>query len=192
MSEGGGRVEPDGLLISRWKSGDAEAARSLVQRHYPRTLNFLYRLTGARDPAEELTQDVFVRLTRQVFSGAEPVSDLPAWLRRVALNIWRDWVRHQARSREKRAGGEEALDLLPSSDTVEPAALDHWLRDAVRAAVLELDPKHREVLVLCHYQGLTPAQAAEILGVPVGTVRSRIHYAVDKLRRRLGPAAEGG
>ncbi|MHB9144655.1 MAG: RNA polymerase sigma factor [Symbiobacteriia bacterium] len=186
-------MEPDGLLIHRWRSGSPEAAVTLVQRHYPRTLNFLYRLTGTRDQAEELTQEVFARLTRYVAGETDPIEDMPAWLNRVALNLWRDWVRREARQREKgMRDGDADLAQLAAPDAVEPAALDRWLQQMVRQAVLELDPKHREVLVLCHYQGLSPGEAAALLGVPVGTVKSRIHYAVRVLRRRLGPVGQGG
>lgn len=186
-------MEPDGLLIHRWRSGNSEAAVTLVQRHYPRTLNFLYRLTGARDQAEELTQEAFARLTRYVAGGEDIIDDVPAWLNRVALNLWRDWVRREARQRAQGLrDGDAGLDTVPAPDAVEPAALERWLREAVRQAVLELDPKHREALVLCHYQGLSPGEAAALLGVPVGTVKSRIHYAVRVLRRRLGPAWQRG
>ncbi|MCL5676324.1 MAG: RNA polymerase sigma factor [Firmicutes bacterium] len=186
-------MDPDELLITRWRSGNAEAARTLVQRHYPRMFKLLYRLSGTRDQAEELTQELFARLTRRVSVSDKEVSNLQAWLYRAALNLWRDWVRREIYAREKGIKGSNAdIQDVPAPDAVEPAALERWLRDAVRAAILELDPQYREVLVLCYYQGLTSAEVAKLLGVPPGTVRSRTHYAIKQLRERLGPAAEGG
>jgi RNA polymerase sigma-70 factor (ECF subfamily) len=178
----------DQQLIELWRSGRPEAARRLVDQYYPRMLNLFYRLTGTREHAEELTQELFVRLTRQV-AGQQHVDDLAAWLYRVGYNLWNDWARRTVTAREKgitRSGGDDELSRLAGFDSVERIALSHWERDAVRQAVLELAPAHREALVLSHYQELSYQEIATLTGVPVGTVRSRIHYAVRQLRARLG------
>lgn len=184
----------DRECIVRWRQGHPEAARMLVDRYYPRMLNLFYRLTGTREPAEELTQELFVRLTRHV-AGQQQVANVAAWLHRVGFNLWRDWVRRTVTAREKgitAEGGDEAIARLAGPNAVEAEALLHWERDAVRESVLTLSPAHREAVVLHYYQGLSYLEIAEITAVPVGTVRSRIHYAVTQLRGRLGPQAEGG
>ena len=190
----GGEVVDDRDLIERWRRGQPDAARTLVGQHYPRILNLFYRLTGTREEAEELTQDLFVRLTRHV-AGNEQVEDLAAWLHRVGINLWRDWVRRTMTARQKgitTAGGDEEILRSQAPEEVEAAAMAHWERDVVRQAVLELSEAHREVIVLFYYQGCSCAEIAALTGMPVGTVRSRIHYATQRLYTRLGPNGEGG
>jgi RNA polymerase sigma-70 factor (ECF subfamily) len=184
----------DQRLLKDWRKGRPAAAQALVERYYPRMLNLFYRLTGAREPAEELTQELFVRLTRHIARQQE-VDDLAGWLYRVGYNLWNDWARRTVTARSKgitQAGGDEELSGLAGPETVEAQAVAHWEREAVRAAVLELSPAHREVVVLCYYQGLPYQEIADITGVPIGTVRSRLHYAVKQLRDRLGINDEGG
>lgn len=184
----------DRELIGAWRSGRADAARELVRRHYPRMLGLCYRLTGSREPAEELTQEVFVRLTRHVAAGT-PIDNLEAWLHRTALNLWRDQARREITAREKGitpSGGDEVIGRCPAPVGVEDTVMRDWLRDAVRRAVVGLSPPHREVVVLHHYEGFTYAQIADLTGIPLGTVRSRLFHALRQLRDHLGPAAERG
>ncbi|HEY3366834.1 MAG TPA: RNA polymerase sigma factor [Symbiobacteriaceae bacterium] len=181
-------------LIDLWRRGDAEAARALVTRHYPRLLNLFWRLTGDRNRSEELTQELFARFTRYVSTGGVPDS-LPAWLHRSALNLWRDLARREIAARAKGitgGGGDEELARCRAPDEVEPAVMSGWQRDALRAAVLQLPAPQREALVLHYFEGLSYEETAGLQGVPVGTVRSRIYYAIRHLRSRLGPAGEGG
>lgn len=173
--------------------GSSQDAQALVLRHYPRMLNLFYRLTGTRAQAEELTQDLFVRLTEQVASG-RAIDKLGAWLCATALNLWRDRVRRQANARTKGidwTSGDEEIEQIPAPDAVETAAYASLEQQEVRRAVLELAPGQREVIVLYHYQGMTYQEIARVLGIPVGTIRSRLHYAVAALRGRLMPARKG-
>lgn len=182
----------DSDLLTRWRRGSPEAAQTLVQQHYPRMLNLFYRLTGTREQAEELTQDLFVRLTQQVI-GDRPVDNLGAWLHTTALNLWRDQVRREITARNKgitTAGGDEEVEHVQAPDQVEAAVVAAWQQETVREAVLALGPRHREVVVLYYYQGLTYEEIARIAGIPVGTVRSRLHYAIAQLRTRLDLAEE--
>lgn len=186
--------QSDRDLIGLWRSGQSTGARQLVHRYYPRMLGLCYRLTGTRDASEELCQELFARLTRQVAAG-RPIDNLEAWLHRTALNLWRDRARREILAREKGitpSGGDEVLARCPTAGGVEESVMGGWLRDAVRQAILCLSPPHREVLVLHHYQGLTYLQIADLTGAPIGTVRSRMFHAIRQLREHLGPAAEGG
>jgi RNA polymerase sigma-70 factor (ECF subfamily) len=184
----------DEELLSQWRNGNPEAARRLVTRYYPRMLNLFYRLTGTREVAEDLTQDLFVRLTHQV--ARDPaVANLDAWLHRTAMNLWRDLARREIRAREKGitpSGGDEALGFSPSPDNVEHAVMGDWLRDAVRQAVVGLSPPLREAIVLHHYQGLSYAAMASVLGIPEGTVRSRLYRAILQLRDQMDSDQQGG
>lgn len=184
----------DQACIAQWRQGRPEAARALVDRYYPRMLNLFYRLTGRREYAEELTQELFVRLTRHV-AGQQQVENVAAWLHRAGYNLWRDWVRRTVTARQKGIttdGGDAEIARLPGSNNVEATAMSHWERDAAREAVLLLSPAHREAVVLCYYQGLSYQEIATITDVPIGTVRSRVHYAIEQLRGRLGLSTAGG
>jgi RNA polymerase sigma-70 factor (ECF subfamily) len=189
--------DTDQELIEIWRrDGSATHANILVQRHYPRMLNLFYRLTGTRSQAEELTQDLFLRLTEQVARG-RAIQQLGAWLNATALNLWRDRIRRELRARAKGitySGGDEEIQNLmvsPAHGNLEAEVDASLEQQAVRDAVLRLAPKHREVVVLYHYQGLQYEEIARALGIPVGTVRSRLHYAVDELRARLFQVQEG-
>ena len=174
-------------LLDLWKrKGSHVGAHALVERHYPQMLNLFYRLTGTRSQAEELTQDLFVRLTEQV-GKAGPVNHLGAWLYATAMNLWRDWVRREANARSKgiaHSGGDEEIQHTPTDAPSAHTAVEHQL---VRQSVLSLEPKHREVIVLCHWQGMTYEETAMALDLPIGTVRSRLHCAMEALRERLNP-----
>lgn len=187
-------VDRDPELIERWRrDGSGKEAHAIVQRHYPRMLNLFYRLTGTRAQAEELTQDLFMRLTEQVASG-RPINHLGGWLQTTALNLWRDRIRREVSARTKGityAGGDEEIKHAAAPEAVETAVHASLERQAVRQAVLRLAPRQREVIVLHHYQGMTYKEIARALGIPVGTVRSRLHYAVDELRSQLAPSKEG-
>lgn len=190
-------ADTDQELIERWRrDGSATHAHLLVQRHYSRMLNLFYRLTGTRSQAEELTQDLFLRLTEQVARG-RAIQQLGAWLNATALNLWRDRIRRELRARAKgiwySGGDEEIQNLMVSASPANPEAeiLSSLEQQSVRDAVLRLAPKHREVVVLYHYQGLLYEEIARTLGVPVGTVRSRLHYAVEELRARVCQVQKG-
>jgi RNA polymerase sigma-70 factor, ECF subfamily len=174
-------------LLDLWrKQGGDEGAHALVERHYARMFNLFYRLTGNRSQAEELTQDLFMRLTEQIGRDA-PIHHLGAWLHTSAMNLWRDWVRREATARSKgiaHSGGDEEIQHTPTDTPSAYAAIEHQL---VRRAVLSLESKHREVIALCHFQGLTYEEAAMALNLPIGTIRSRLHYALEALRERLNP-----
>jgi RNA polymerase sigma-70 factor (ECF subfamily) len=188
--------DTDQELIEIWRrDGNATHANVLVQRHYSRMLNLFYRLTGTRSQAEELTQDLFLRLTEQVARG-RAIQQLGAWLNATALNLWRDRIRRELRARAKgiwySGGDEEIQNLAPAPPANREAEILSSLEQrSVRDAVLRLAPKHREVVVLYHYQGLKYEEIARTLRIPVGTVRSRLHYAVDELRARLGQVRKG-
>ena len=189
--------DTDQELIQKWRSeGAATHAHILVQRHYPRMLNLFYRLTGARSLAEELTQDLFLRLTEQVARGRE-IQEVRAWLNATALNLWRDRVRREMRAHAKgiwSLRGDDEIENLAVPASVanrEADILSSLEQQSVRDAVVRLSPKHREVVVLCHYQGLKYEEIARVLRIPVGTVRSRLHYALDELRAALGGVVKG-
>lgn len=156
-----------------------------VARDYGRFIyTVAYRLAGNRDDAQDLVQDVLLRVRRGL-ETYKPGS-MEGWLSRITTNVFLDEVRRTTRHPEAPmpSDAERALPASPSPDEV--LASSH-LPDEVQAAITELPDEFRVAVVLCDVAGLPYAEIAEATGVPVGTVRSRIHRGRLLLRRALGP-----
>ena len=160
---------------------------AIVEEHSPRVYRLAYRLTGNRHDAEDLTQDVFVRVFRSL-DRYEP-GNFPGWLHRITTNLFLDRVRRSSRIRMDRFGdgGEERL----TSNERQP---DHLVHDAnfdpdVEAALAHLSDDFRVAVVLCDVEGLSYEEIADVLGVKIGTVRSRIHRGRTQLREALAHRA---
>ncbi len=174
----------DEALVERWRGGDMLAGELLLQRYQVRVFAYLYRLAGDRAQAEDLLQETMTRLIQQLprFDTGRRFS---TWLYTIGTNLWRDHRRSRRRSERREAGGQ----VEPVARATEPSPLDGMERREVEAevrqALADLDEDHRVVLTLRHYQGLSYAQIAEVLGCPVGTVKSRMHAGVAALRDRF-------
>lgn len=158
---------------------DDDALRALFEQHAAALLAFAVRLTGGdRGRAEDIVQETLLRAWRQpdALGDGRPAR---TWLYTVARNVAVDAFR--ARRARPPETGDEALAQLPGPDDVEHA-LDHWL---LLDAIASLSPAHRDVIVETYYFGRSVAEVAEVLGVPLGTVKSRTFYALRALRRAL-------
>jgi RNA polymerase sigma factor (sigma-70 family) len=174
-----GAADSDDALWRRTVAGDPEALGDLYARHARRIYNFLFRLTGDWSEAEDLTSVVFLEAWRRR-RAVEPGKAV-AWLHGVALNVARNRRRSLRRYRS-------ALGRLPADEATAPFEPDadsrldaeRRMRDVV-ASVARLPRRDRDVLALCVFGGLTYEAAADVLGVPVGTVRSRLARARARL-----------
>jgi len=142
-----------------------------------------YRLTGNRQDAEDLTQDVFVRVFRSLHRFQPGTFE--GWLHRITTNLFLDSARRKQKIRFD-GMAEGAADRLPStwpspSEALADADLDH----DVAAALAALPPEFRAAVVLCDIEGLTYDEIASVLDVKIGTVRSRIHRGRAQLRGAL-------
>lgn len=159
----------------------------VVRDHSARVFRLAYRLTGNRHDAEDLTQEVFVRVFRSLSSYTPGTFE--GWLHRITTNLFLDQVRRRQRIRFD-ALAEDADDRLPGSDPGPERAFEHGNLDRdVQAALLELSPDFRAAVVLCDIEGLSYEEIARALGVKIGTVRSRIHRARAQLRASLAHRA---
>jgi len=178
-------LEPDVLaltdsrLLARVQTGDDRAFALLFQRHYDRVYGILFRLVGTRAEAEDLAQEVFLRLYQQRFSRRRE-HNVGAWLYRVATNQGYNALR----SRQRRWRRETAL--LPDATDAEPApaeaAAQAETRAAVRAALARL-PKRDVQLLLLRQIGLSYAELADVCGVAPGSVGTLLRRASDAFRR---------
>lgn len=190
----------DEALILGCREASEDRARALVGelalRHLDRVVGFIYGLTGDATVAHDLAQEAFVRVYRHR-ARYRPVARFSTWLYTIARNL----ALNEVRNRQRRphalgaaAPGEATLHPLeaepaPGAGPAQ-AAVERDLQRAVRAAVLALDSPYREVVVLCDLEERSYAEAAEILEVPIGTIRSRLSRARARLEQRLRPLLE--
>ncbi|MDH7568190.1 MAG: sigma-70 family RNA polymerase sigma factor [Armatimonadota bacterium] len=187
----------DRLLVERCKQNDIEAYAVLVDRYRNKILNYVARYSGAAD-AEDLTQEVFIRayLGIKNFRGR---SSFQTWLFQIANNVCVDRFRRARRERVvcsldhpiETDGGEVEREVPDWSNNPEELAHGREMQEMVQRALLMLPEKLRAVVVLHDLQGMPYEEIAEILGIPVGTVKSRLFNARMELRKRLRPYWEG-
>ncbi len=162
----------------------------VVLTHSARVYRLAYRLTGNRYDAEDLTQEVFVRVFRSL-SQYTP-GTFEGWLHRITTNLFLDQMRRKQRIRFD-ALGEDAADRLPGRESSPQDHHDDWSFDGdIEAALDALSPEFRAAVVLCDIEGLSYEEVAEALGIKIGTVRSRIHRGRAALREALAHRAPRG
>jgi len=155
----------------------------VVQEHSARVYRLAYRLTGNCHDAEDLTQEVFVRVFRSLPSYTPGTFE--GWLHRITTNLFLDITRRRQRIRFEGLGEETAARLKGSEPTPSQAFDDRHLDHDVAAALADLPPEYRAAVVLCDIEGLMYEEIADVLGVKLGTVRSRIHRGRAQLRAAL-------
>ena len=168
------------LLVLRSQAGDDAALAELVERYSPRLRYFLRKLLGSADGAEDALQDVWLDVLRHLPQLADPQA-LRAWLYRIA--------RDRAFRRLRKAGREPVQFDENQHANGQPDDTTFTAEDAARihAALDHLPAQHREVLVLRFLEDMTYEEIARIVGCELGTIRSRLHYAKQSLRKLLNP-----
>lgn len=174
-----GPVSPTGDPAPSWED--------VARTHAPRIYRLAYRLTGNAHDAEDLTQEVFVRVYRSL--PRYTPGSFEAWLHRITTNLFLDQVRRRRRVRFD-AMPDDADDRLAGSEE-SPAQQHHdrTLDDDVQRALDALSPEFRAAVVLSDIEGLTYEEVAAALGVKLGTVRSRLHRGRAQLRAALAHRA---
>ncbi len=164
----------------------------VVRTHSARVYRLAYRLTGNPHDAEDLTQDVFVRVFRSLSTYTPGTFE--GWLHRITTNLFLDQVRRKQRIRFD-ALAEDAGDRLPGREPTPAQAYDDRTLDGdIQIALDSLAPDFRAAVVLCDIEGLSYEEIAATLGIKLGTVRSRIHRGRAQLRAALAhraPRARG-
>jgi RNA polymerase sigma-70 factor, ECF subfamily len=169
--------DPDLTLLRRFARGDHPALGELAARYERPLLGLALGIVSDRELARDAVQDMWVRVIKSA-THFQAQSTVRTWMYRILINRALT-LRQQAGA--KRAGALPGVD--PAAET--PDAADEDVQ-RVRAAVHELPEHQRLVLLLSYHEGLGHEAAAEVLGIPVGTFKSRLHAALTALRGRLG------
>ena len=173
-------------LVEGCRRGDEAAWRELVRRHTRKVFGLAYRFAGRVDEAEDLTQEVFVKVYERLERYRADTGSFGTWLMTVARNHAIDHYRRRREERLRTFDAAEDLERFASREERQDRSLEREERARlVRRAVRSLPRELREALVLCDLQGLAYEEIAESLGVPLGTVKSRINRGRLELARRL-------
>ncbi len=172
----------DERLLALFVSGEDEALGELARRYEGLLLGLCTGMLGDRALAMEAVQETWLRVIRhsRTYDGRASVK---TWVYQIAMNRCRDLgrARSSSKNRERvhhdRLQGARKAHVIPTASSIDPK---------LEAAVGALEEHQRETVILCYHRGLTHRQAAEVLGVPMGTIKSRLNKALEKLRESLG------
>ncbi len=175
----------DARLVARFQRGDESAFDELVERHRRRVYSLVTRLASSGE-ADDLAQEVFIAAYKTLpsFRGEAAFS---TWIYRIAVHVCSHHLRR--RRFDTTELDEQHQDWDRESDP-EQTAMAGELKSCVRKAIEDLPYKLRLVVVLRDLHGLNYEEIAQIVGCPIGTVRSRLHYATQKLATTLRPYVE--
>lgn len=179
-------------LIKRSQTGDTAAFNEIVTRYRQRAFAMIYQMVRNEEDAWDLTQDGFFKAWKNLgnFRGQ---SQFFTWLYRILMNVTIDWTRRRQAKGETEFDDAVALsEIEPASSTtprgeMAPAARlnDKEIRARIDAAIQRLSPEHREVIVLREIEDLDYQDIADRIGIPLGSVMSRLFYARKKLQSML-------
>ncbi|HTO74397.1 MAG TPA: sigma-70 family RNA polymerase sigma factor [Gemmatimonadales bacterium] len=185
-------------LIRSHLSGDQLAFQTLVGRFQGRLLNFIYRMIGDRERAEDLVQEAFVRVYRHLHRF-DPARKFSTWIYTIASNLAKNELRNRGRSplvmfsalrdrfRDDPLVPVQYEDLHSRADVM---FHDRDLRELVEQTVARLSPRHREVFVLRELEGKSYEEIAEVMHCNIGTVKSRLNRARQSFAALIGPLLE--
>jgi RNA polymerase sigma-70 factor, ECF subfamily len=200
MTDAGFETMTDEELVAAFRAGQGTAFRLLIKRYQKPLFNYLFRLLGSRDDSDDAFQETFLRAYRAL-PRFETGRRFKPWIYTIASNLVKNIYRSRSvrkqlsLDREFGGSGDGRKDNLASllaaagpgpeelADADERAAI-------VRQAVEELPPKGKQALVLFYFEGMSYEDIAEIVQVPLGTVKSRIHNATAQLFQKLGSLKE--
>jgi RNA polymerase sigma-70 factor (ECF subfamily) len=164
-------------LVERARHGDREAFAVLAVGAVDRLHGIARLILRDTELAEDATQDALVRAWRDL-PTLRDVERFDAWLHRILVRSCADVGRHRRRWRAE-------ITVLPTEPAESDRASDLADRDQLERGLRRLTDGQRTILVLTYYLGLTPSESADALGIPIGTAKSRLHYAIDALRAAL-------
>jgi RNA polymerase sigma-70 factor (ECF subfamily) len=186
MSESGHAPDAIDTLIQRCLAGDQDAWAQIVRQHWRKVFNIAYKFTGKHDEAEDLTQDVFLKIFKSL-DTFDRRANFQTWLVSVSRNLCIDHYRSVRKERETIDRDVDAGQLSPAAVTISPiAALEQADRvTLLKKALAYLPPTLRSAVLLRDIQELSYQEIADRLQLPEGTVKSRINRGRTELARQI-------
>ncbi len=169
----------DELLVVHAQEGSAEAFEQLVERWQERLWRFAWRLTGDEQAAWDVSQETWTAISRRI-RRLEDAAAFPAWVYQITSNKSRDWIRRQQR---RRRADEQYVERRTQSDEERQEVERQFA--SLKETLDAMPSEDRTILSLRYEAGFSTKEIAEILEIPAGTVKSRLHYARERLRHFL-------
>ena len=179
----------DAQLVEQLRNNDFDALGILFDRYYAQVYRTAVAITRDNAVAEDIAQDCFLKL-HQYANRIDTTLPLAPWLYRVTVNLSYTWI---SRRQKRRVSLEALVDQLmsPSWNAPDHMAEQGEIQRQVRDAIGELPFNQRVVIVLHYLSGLSLEEIGEIVDCPIGTIKSRLYYARENLRRQLGESYRG-
>jgi len=188
------RDEADEALMLRYQQGEVRAFEILLTRHRKPVFNFILRYVGSREMAEDLLQETFLRVIKGV-ENYKRKAKFTTWLYTIARNLCVDQSRRQKHRKAQSLdaplsrsdeGGGSLLDVIPGNEMgSDRKAVSQQLHHTLHHAISSLSDEQREVFLMREFLDMPFKQIADVVGVPENTVKSRMRYALEKLRLEL-------
>lgn len=170
--------------IEKWQSGDMDAFEALFRQYERLVFKTAYLMTGSKEEAEDVLQEVFMSVWKSRHTFNPTRGKITTWLHRIIIN-------HCSRKHHKKRAVtislEDKVYDLPETKSHQPEEIlvTRLEYDRLLEAMNSLDSKHRSVLVLRYFNDLSYGEIAQVVGIPLGTVKSRINHALKSLRQQL-------
>ena len=186
------REEPDVQLMLRVRDGDQDAFARLIEKHQRGILNAAYRYVGDATEAEDLAQEVFIKVWK-ARDRYEPTAKFTTWLYHIATNLCLNEVRDRARHKVVMLVPDEKLEGAAGGDTERPTkqVRQNEMAEEVRDAIESLPSAQRMAVILDKFQGFTDQEIGDAMGLSVPAVKSLLFRARDNLRKRLEKYVRG-
>ena len=178
-------LQTEQQLLRSFSGGDTSAADTLVARYEDRLYNLCFMLASDRHEAEDLYQQTWLKVLQS--PNAFSPKSFQNWLYTVCLNVYRDTCRKNARRSRLIAEDTEdtVMELAAASDSAESEAIDSIMQAVLMSKIDHLPDRLRLPILLCYFEDLDYREIAEVLGLPVGTVKSRLNSAKKRLRTEM-------
>jgi len=178
----------DEELVARSRSGDLESFNQLILRWERPIYALAYRVIGQEEDARDVAQETFLRAFRAL-PGFKGEAKFSSWIYRIALNLCRDWIRRKRRTPVSQLPEDVDLDDLVAergpTESVEDLVARRELSAVVEEAMAILPEEQRTAVILKEYHGMTFQEIAELQGVPLSTVKTRLYQGLSVLRKHL-------
>ncbi len=188
-------MESDDKLMLRCQEGDASAFDQIVQHHRTTLFNFIYRFINDRESAEELTQEVFIRIYKNIGKFRPELSGFRTWMYRIASNLCKNELRNRSRhskiitkstSANTDEKGDNQIEKLQDASPGPDIQLEqNELREILNSAISYLPEKYRTVIILRDIEDMPYGDIAKIINKPEGTVKSRLNRARHMLKDKM-------